>query len=53
MVPLGGPWIVTNRVTVDSKQLEYGPRAIHAGVPSSLGFGAAGQSYSNCLASTV
>ena len=39
--------------TVDSKKLEYGPGAIYAGFPSSLGFGVGGQSCSNFLASTV
>ena len=38
---------------VDSKNLEDGPRTIYAGVPSSLGFGVGGQSYSNFLASTA
>ena len=40
-------------ITVDSKKLEYGPGTKYAGLPSSLGFGAGGQSYSNFLASTV
>ena len=39
--------------TVDSKQLEYGYGMICHGVPSFLGFGAGGWSYSNFLASTV
>ena len=38
---------------VDSEKLEYGPGTICADFPSSLGFGAGGQSYSNFLASTV
>ena len=29
----------TQRLTVDSKKLEHGPRMIYAGFPSSLGFG--------------
>ena len=37
---------------VDYKELEYGPKAIYAGFPSSPGFGVRGQSYSNFLAST-
>ena len=31
--------------SIDSKQLEYGPRTIYAVVPASLGSGDAGQSY--------
>ena len=38
---------------VDSKKLEYEPGTIHVGVPSSLGVGVGGPSYSNFLASTV
>ena len=38
---------------VDSKKLEYGSGTIYAGVPSSLGFGVRGLSYSNFLASTA
>ena len=39
--------------TADSKQLEYRPGTICGGVPSSLGFGVEGESYSQFLASTV
>ena len=46
-------WQVMYRPTVDSKKLEYGPGKIYDAVPSSLGFGVGGQSYSNLLASTV
>ena len=35
------------------KKLEYGPRTIDAGLPSSSAFGVWGQSYSNFLASAV
>ena len=38
------------RYRVDSNKLEYGPGTIYAGCPSSLGFGVAGQTYSNFLA---
>ena len=37
----------------DSKKVDYGPRTIYAGVPSSQACGVGGQSYSNFLVSTV
>ena len=40
-------------VTVNSKKLEFGPGAIYAVFPSSLGYGVGGQSSSNFLASSV
>ena len=52
MVPFWVPQIFSRSPTVDSKLLEYGPRMIYAGVPSSEAFGIGGQSYSNFLAST-
>ena len=39
--------------TGDAKQLEYGPGTIWTLAPSFLGFGVAGQSYSNFLHSTA
>ena len=38
---------------VDPKKLEYGPRTICAGCPSSQGFGVGAQSFPNFLASTA
>ena len=38
---------------VDCKKLEHGPRTIHDGCLSFLGFGVGGWSYSNFLASAV
>ena len=40
-------------LTEDFNKLVYGPRATHAGFPSSVGLGVGGQSYSNFLASAV
>ena len=39
--------------TVGSRKFEYGPGTNYGGVPSFVGFGVGGQSYSNFLASTV
>ena len=39
--------------TAGSKNLEYGPGTIYAGVPFTLSFGVGGQAYSKFLASTV
>ena len=39
-------------LTIDCKKLEYVPGLIYVGFPSSEGFGVAGESYSNFLAST-
>ena len=41
------------RCTVHSKKLEYRRGPIYADLPSSLGFGVAGQGYSNFLASAA